>query len=127
LNSLFAGSSLTQAELPDIRSVPPDLEVPALSELPPAPGRRVQQGLHVLYLPTDWKPDARMPVIVELAGNEWSSREGDTSTGRPEGSVLGYGLSGGRGAIWVCVPNLNGQGDRVAITWWWGRISMAGS
>ncbi len=44
--------------------------------------------------------------------------KGDTSTGRPEGSVLGYGLSGGRGAIWVCVPYLNGQGDRVATTWW---------
>lgn len=115
----LAAACLHAAELPDIRSVPADLEVPALSEGQPAPGKRVKQGLHVLYLPTDWKPGVKMPVIVELAGNgNYSNKFGDVSKGIPEGSNLGYGLSGGKGFIWLCSPYLNGAGDAVAITWW---------
>lgn len=107
------------AELPDIRSVPADLEVPALSDEPPAAGKRVKQGLHVLYLPTDWKAGVEMPVIVELAGNGgFTSKQGDISTGLPEGSNLGYGLSGGKSFIWLCAPYLNAKGDEVAIKWW---------
>ena len=111
--------SLLIAELPDMRSVPADLEVPALSEGPPAAGKRVRQGLSVLYLPTDWKAETKWPVIVELAGNGgYTNQFGDVSTGLPEGSNLGYGLSGGKGFIWLCVPYLNGKGDQIAITWW---------
>lgn len=107
------------AELPDIRSVPPDLKVPALSEGPPSAGKRVRHGLSVLYLPTDWKADTKWPVIVELAGNGgYTNKYGDVSTGLPEGSNLGYGLSAGRGFIWLCVPYLNAKGDQIAITWW---------
>jgi hypothetical protein len=106
-------------DLPDIRTVPPDLEVPALSAGPPAAGKRVKVGLHVLYLPTDWKPDVKMPVIVELAGNGgYTNKFGDVSTGLPEGSNLGYGLSAGHGFIWLCAPYLNEKGDALAITWW---------
>ena len=73
----------------------------------------------VLYLPTDWTPEKRFPVIVEYAGNgNYQNKYGDVSTGRPEGSQLGYGLTGGAGAIWVCLPFLNGTGDGLAITWW---------
>jgi len=112
-------ASLFAAELPDIRSVAADLEVPALSEGLPAPGKRVKVGLHVLYLPTDWKPGVKMPVIVELAGNGgYTNKFGDVSTGLPEGSNLGYGLSAGRGFIWLCAPYLNEKGDAIAITWW---------
>lgn len=115
----LAAACLHAAELPDIRSVPADLEVPALSEGEPAPGKQVKQGLHVLYLPTDWKPGVKMPVIVELAGNgNYSNKFGDVSKGIPEGSNLGYGLSGGKGFIWLCPPYLNGAGNEVAITWW---------
>ena len=107
------------AELPDIHSVSPDLEVPALSEGPPAAGKRVRHGLSVLYLPTDWKADKKWPVIVELAGNGgYTNKFGDVSTGLPEGSNLGYGLSAGHGFIWLCVPYLNAKGDEVAIKWW---------
>jgi hypothetical protein len=110
---------LCAEELPDIRSVPADLEVPALSAGPPAAGKRVKVGLHVLYLPTDWKPGAKMPVIVELAGNgRYTNKFGDVSTGLPEGSNLGYGLSAGLGFIWLCSPYLNEKGDEIAITWW---------
>lgn len=119
---------LPAAELPDIRSVPTDLTVPGLTEGSPAPGKRVKHTLadfqatpvyHVLYLPTDWKPDAKLPVIVEFAGNGgYSNRFGDISTGRPEGSNLGYGLSAGRGFLWLCVPYLNAAGNDLALTWW---------
>lgn len=111
--------TLLAAELPDIRSVPPDLEVPALSAGPPAAGKRVRHGLSVLYLPADWKADVKWPVIVELAGNGgYTNKFGDVSTGQPEGSNLGYGLSAGRGFIWLCVPYLNTRGDQIAIKWW---------
>lgn len=126
LASAIAG--LRAAELPDIRTVPADLTVPALSEGAPAPSKRVKRVLpaalnervyHVLYLPTDWKPGARLPVLVELAGNGgYTNQFGDISTGRPEGSNLGYGLSAGRGFIWLCVPYLNAAGTDLALTWW---------
>ncbi len=110
---------LFAAELPDIRTIPTDLEVPALRAGPPAAGKRVKVGMHVLYLPTDWKPGAQMPVIVELAGNGgYTNKFGDVSTGLPEGSNLGYGLSAGRGFIWLCSPYLNEKGDEIAIKWW---------
>ncbi len=110
---------LAAAELPDIHSVPPDLAVPALIEGPPAPGKRVRHGLSVLHLPTNWKADKKWPVIVELAGNGgYTNKFGDVSTGRPEGSNLGYGLSAGHGFIWLCVPYLNAKGDQIAIKWW---------
>ena len=62
----------------DIATVEPDLKIPELAQGEPAPGRRVKQTLkdysetgvyHVLYLPRDWKPGGRYPVIVEYAGN----------------------------------------------------------
>jgi hypothetical protein len=116
---LLLPTLLMAADLPDIRTVPPDLEVPALSEGKPAAGKRVRVGLSVLYLPTDWQAGAKMPVIVELAGNGgYTNKFGDVSTGLPEGSNLGYGLSAGRGFIWLCVPYLNAKGDEIAIKWW---------
>ncbi len=113
----------------DIRSVDADLEVPPMIVGEPAPGRRVKQVLpnyvqtavhHALYLPTDWKPDQRYPVIVEYAGNgPYRSPFGDESTGRVEGSKLGYGLSAGKGYLWVCLPFLDAKGE-ANVTRWWG-------
>ena len=119
LLALLLPSLLIADDLPDIRSVPPDLVVPALTEEKPAAGKRVRLGIDVLYLPTDWKADTKWPVIVEFAGNgRYTNKFGDVSTGLPEGSNLGYGLSGGKGFIWLCVPYLNAKGDEIAITWW---------
>jgi hypothetical protein len=113
---------------PDISSVPADLAIPAIEDAAPAAGRRVLYRLPgdpetvpamVLYLPTDWSPEKNHPVICEYAGNgNYRNAFGDTSTGRPEDSRLGYGLSAGRGYIWVCLPFLNDAGDGLAITWW---------
>ncbi len=112
----------------DIGTVKPDLKIPELSQGGPAPGKRIKQTLkdyeetdvhHVLYLPTDWKPGGRYPVIVEYAGNgPYKDRYGDISTGRVEGSKLGYGISEGTGFIWLCLPYLDGEGKKNVRRWW---------
>lgn len=118
-------------ELPDLSSVPADLTLPALSEGMPKAGRRVRHSLseyagtqvyHVLYLPTDWKPGKKYPLIVEYAGNGgYSNRYGDVSQGVPEGSTLGYGLSAGEGFLWLCLPYIEG-GRTHLCTQWWGDV-----
>ncbi|MGY8690995.1 MAG: hypothetical protein ACKVHP_25055, partial [Verrucomicrobiales bacterium] len=114
---------------PDIASVPPDLVIPPLSDGPPTPGKRVKQAhptkeetevYHTLYLPTDWAPQKRFPVIVEFAGNgPYQNDFGDVSTGLVEGSRLGYGLTEGKGYLWLCLPFLN-EANTTNVTQWWG-------
>lgn len=140
--AFFAGCiAPTATANPDIATVKPDLVVPALSEGEPAAGKRVKQTLpawartdvyHVLYLPRDYLPIKEratsergdkplLPVIIELAGNgPYRNRFGDVSTGHPEGSKLGYGITAGKGCIWLCLPYLNAKGD-ANVTQWWGN------
>jgi len=108
--------------LPDINSVAPDLKVPVMESAAPAPGKRVKvidrefketDIYHTLYLPADWVKGRNYPVIVEYAGNKWR-----TSLGTVEGSKLGYGITGGKGAIWVCMPFVDIKNKRNAKTWW---------
>ena len=128
---LSLGAGLADDSAPDIASVAPDLVIPEISRGAPGAGKRVffpvpgepeSRPNAVLYLPTDWEPGKTYPVIVELAGNgNYRNRFGDTSNGTPEGSRLGYGLSGGKGWIWICLPFLDEAGEAVAITWWGDR------
>lgn len=121
-------TSAEEASAPDISSITPDLIVPGITQGDPGAGRRVlfhvpgeppERPKSVVYLPTDWEPGETFPVIVELAGNgNFRNRYGDTSEGRPEGSRLGYGLTGGQEWIWICLPYLDEAGEEVAITWW---------
>lgn len=114
--------------VPDIREVELDLEVPPLISGEAGPGKRVRVSdpadqtpgvYHVLYLPEDWQPGKSYPVIVEYAGNgPFRNRLGDVSTGLVEGSRMGYGLSGGRGFIWLCLPYLNDKADANVSQWW---------
>ena len=106
----------------DIESVCPDLITPSVTDHAPAPGKRVRQinqdyagtdVYHLLYLPIDWVQGQRYPVIVEYAGNKWR-----TSPGTVEGSNLGYGISGGKGVIWICMPFVDKDHQRNATTWW---------
>ena len=116
------------AGLPDLRDVPADLAVPPLTEGAPAPGLRVKHFLpeykntqvyHVLYLPTDWRKGGRFPVLVEYAGNGgYSNKYGDVSRGVPEGSKLGYGISEGKGFLWICMPYVEVGRQKVATRWW---------
>lgn len=122
-------------QLPDIRTVPPDLAVPPLRTAiaGPTAGQRIRDTLpawqgsrvyHTLYLPRDWKPDPRRsrrryPVIVEYAGNgNYRNRYGDVSEGVPEGSSLGYGLSGGERYLWLCLPYIDSAARAIQINWW---------
>ncbi|NRB27341.1 MAG: hypothetical protein HRU37_06630 [Roseibacillus sp.] len=116
------------AQLPDIATIEPDLTVPGLSEGKPGPGKRVKVTVpgydgtkvyHVLYLPTDWHPDRKYPVLVEYAGNgPYRNRYGDISSGLVEGSGMGYGISAGKGYLWLCLPYLNGEGTTNVKSWW---------
>ena len=120
-----------QPELPDLTTVPADLRVAPVSLGEPGAGRRVRQTLpeyigtdvhHLLYLPRDWRPGARYPVIVEYAGNDhFTNPYGDVSTGVVEGSKLGYGFSGGQGFIWISMPYIDLQ-HRRNQTYWWGDL-----
>lgn len=99
-----------------------DLVVPPVIDELPAAGKRVRQVnsdyagtdvYHLLYLPTDWQPGTKYPVVVEYAGNKYKS-----SLGTVEGSSLGYGLSAGEGVIWVCMPYVNRKEMKNEVTWW---------
>ena len=128
--SLHGADSLP---LPDLATVSPDLVIPEVSAGPPAAGKRVRlttsgwQGTqvhHLLYLPTDWQAGGRFPVIVEYAGNgNYKNAFGDVSDGTVEGSRLGYGMSGGRGFLWICLPYVQVQdGVKSNATKWWGDV-----
>src|SRR5437762_111368 len=90
-------------ELPDITTVPEDLKVPAISEAAPAAGLRVRRTSagwegtavhHTLYLPVNWKPGGKFPVLVEYAGNGgYRNGFGDACDGTVEGGSLGFGIS----------------------------------
>ncbi len=130
---LLAGASASwaQTNLNDLRA---DLTVPATAIKAPAAGERVRATTsgwentkvhHTLYLPPEWKADRKLPVIIEYAGNgDYSNKLGDTSDGSVEGCMLGYGLSAGRGFIWVCVPFVEVvDGQKRNATKWWGDVS----
>ena len=105
-----------------MRSVEADLVVPRVTDSAPAPGARVRMTAreyagtdvhHALYLPTDWQPGARYPVIVEYAGNgPFTNAFGDTCSGTLDDCCLGYGISGGEGFLWLCLPFVAPGGDR---------------
>jgi hypothetical protein len=117
---------------PDITTVPADLTIPPMETGPPRPGVRVAitpieykdtAVHHVLYLPANWQPGNKHPVLVEYAGNgNYRNEYGDVSTGEVEGSKLGYGISGGRDYIWLCLPYISEDGTQNQ-TIWWGDIA----
>jgi hypothetical protein len=121
------GRAVAPAER-DICTVPADLQTPPMIDAEPAPGKRVRQVLpeyrgteihHALYLPENWQPGQRFPVIVEYAGNgPYHNAYGDHSSGEVQGSNLGYGISGGKDFIWICMPYVNAKQRRNQREWW---------
>ncbi len=104
-----------------------DLVTPEMTRHPPAAGRRVRQVAseyegtevyHSLYLPVDWKPGEKYPVIVEYTGNEFAACG---STGEVKDAKLGYGVSGGKGFIWVSMPYIAEDKQQNTRTWWGDR------
>ncbi len=99
-----------------------DLVVPPVVGGEAAAGRRVAvvgEGYagtavhHLLYLPTDWVQGKRYPVIAEYAGNKWKNGPGTV-----EACNLGYGISGGEGVIWICMPFVDKEKGQNAANWW---------
>ena len=118
---LLCGSGLLAQGL-HWQAVKPDLVVPEVIEGRVAAGKRVRhrfkefQGTrlyHAIYLPTDWHAGKSYPVIIEYAGNR--HRHGDGSV---ESCKLGYGITGGKGAIWVSMPFVDLDKKANSPTWW---------
>lgn len=121
---------------PDLSSISADLTVPPLTDEAPAPGKRVRltatgweqsEVSHSLYLPTDWQPGKLLPVLVEYAGNGgYSNPYGDSCTGQVEGCRLGYGISGGTGFLWLCLPYVEmHEGSARSALKWWGDLKLS--
>jgi hypothetical protein len=102
------------------------MDVPAIEDAPPSPGHRVRYRLpddgksdiySVLYLPKDWVPGGKYPVIVEYPGNIFFVN-GCYSTGLPDQCVIGYGMSKGEGAISLALPFVDLQAGGIAENGW---------
>jgi hypothetical protein len=125
---LLCATLVRAEEWPDISTIAPDLTVPEMTTGAPEAGKRVRcttpgwektEVYGALYLPVDWKAGGHFPVIVEWAGNgDFHNDFGDVSTGKVEGSRLGYGITEGKGCIWLCLPYLNHAGAADVIKWW---------
>lgn len=125
---VFPIFSLSAAEPVNLNSLPSDLKIPAVTQKTPQPGKRVWQQnpgfekteiAHALYLPPDWKPDKKYPVIMEYPGNGgYSNALKDRSQGRVQDCKLGFGLSGGTGMIWVSLPFVDPNTGKHSIKWW---------
>jgi hypothetical protein len=105
---------------PDITVVEPFFQRPDIAEGPPAAGKLVRHQLaeyqdtdvhHLLYLPENWDPREKYPVLIEYNGN---GAYVDQSKG------FGYGISGGRDYIWAVLPFVN-KDRRTEADWWWGK------
>ena len=90
----------------------------------PQPGNRVKiitpeyvgtDVHHSLYLPIDWQPNKKYPVMVEYTGN-YDPFSG--STGKVQDAHLGYGLCGLKGWIWVILPFIEKDHKQNAVKWW---------
>src|SRR5436190_13563943 len=116
----------------NVFAIAADLTVPSVVSAAPAAGKRVRTTTagweatsvyHARYLPGDWEAGKKYPVIVELPGNGGYQRNDDTSHGTVEGCSLGYGLTQGRGVIWVCLPFVDTKnGQKQNSTVWWGDV-----
>ncbi|MEQ9408933.1 MAG: hypothetical protein RIK87_14445 [Fuerstiella sp.] len=114
---------LTISDQPD-DCVAGDLITPVMTDKKPAAGRRVRQVApeyvgtdvyHSLYLPLDWKPGRTYPVLVEYTGNRFPPGKG---SGEVRDANLGFGMSGGRDFIWICMPYIEQGRQKNAVTWW---------
>lgn len=101
--------------------------LPPLTDGDPAPGARVRRTassylgsgiFHAVYLPTNWQPGQKHPVIVEWPPNFFPP--GGVS-GEVDDSHLGFYLSGGVDFIWVTMPIVAYEENPVVHSpFWWG-------
>ncbi|MCY0991119.1 carboxypeptidase-like regulatory domain-containing protein [Nannocystis sp. ILAH1] len=117
---LQASAQVTVELVDDAPSCPPR---PPLTDGDPAPGAFVKvvapehrgTGVyHGLYLPPDWQPGRRYPVIVESPCNKY----GDF-TGKVDDATLGYYLAGCRHYAWLVLPYIEGGAN---LDYGWGDV-----
>ena len=116
----------------DVHLTPRDLVMPALTVGTPGPGKWVKQQLpsrkgsdayHCLYLPTEWRPGQKYPVLVGFPGNgPFRNIYGDRSGGLPEDNEMPYGISGGHGYIVLSLGYLDSRHNLAPAQWWWGDV-----
>jgi hypothetical protein len=116
----------------NVFAIEADLTVPPVLSMAPVAGKRVRTTTagweqtsvyHALYLPSDWGAGKKYPVIVEFPGNGGYQHADDVSHGTVEGCSLGYGLTEGRGVIWVCLPFVDTRNRlKQNSTIWWGDV-----
>lgn len=115
-----------QGNQPEWRRPPGRLDVPAVEDATPAPGKRVRYKLPgdkksriycILNLPADWQRGKKYPVIVEYPGNVFFA-PACYSTGLPEQCVIGYGMTKGRGAICLGMPFVDRTRGGIAENGW---------
>lgn len=64
----------------------------------------------ILTLPTNYDPNVKHPLIVELPGNGgYRSSYGDECDGKPDGCNLGWGISAGENFVWLALPFVTGS------------------
>jgi hypothetical protein len=126
---LFFPAMILHTGAQSLYDVPTDLTVPAVIDEKPQAGKRVRfttpdweqtDVYHTLYLPPDWTEESRLPVIVEFPGNGGYRNGRDVSDGTVDGCMLGYGLTAGENAIWICLPFVKEEQETLqnCITWW---------
>ena len=116
----------------DLHTVMRDVFAPPLTTGEPAPGRWVRQTLptragtaayHCVYLPRDWRPGKKIPLLVGFPGNgPFRSRFGDRSGGLPEDNPMGIGVSGGRGFVVLSLGYLDSRKNLQPTGNWWGDV-----
>ena len=121
---------IIQSRDSNLNDIPTDLTIPKAESGAPTAGRRVRataepwkgtEVYHTLYLPTDWQTSASYPILVEYPGNGgYKNLLGDASDGSVDGCKLGYGLSEGKGFLWLVLPYVNSDDGvlRNADVWW---------
>ena len=121
---LLAATAVSPVRAGEVKRKAQDHVTPVMTDGKPGPGKRVRQVApeykgtevyHALYLPIDWRPGGKYPVIVEYTGNKWAACG---SSGEVKDANLGYGMSGGRGFIWVSMPYVEKGRKENAVTWW---------
>lgn len=99
------------------------LDVPDMTREKAGAGKRVRYQLSrerdgeiysALYLPLNWEPGKKYPVMVEFPGNIFYSAKSCWSTGRPEQCQMGYGITRGENAIWVSLPFVDRENHQIA-------------
>jgi hypothetical protein len=96
---------------------------PPLTDGEPAPGAFVRvvapeyagTGVyHGVYLPPDWTPGRRYPVIVETPCNKYGS-----FTGKVEDTRLAYHVAGCRNYVWIVLPYIKTLAN---LDYGWGEL-----